>query len=485
MKRIIIPVIFLILLTNNFINAQSIVDTLKKHIYFLASDSLEGRYSGTNSMELATNYIVEQFKQAGLNHFGNSYIQEFPLPPLYGKNIIGYVEGSDSILKHEFIVLGAHYDHVGWTVKNDSVKVVYNGADDNASGTACIIEVGKELVKNKSLLKRSVLIILFDAEEKGLLGSNYFLKHPTVDKEKIKIMFSVDMVGWLDKGSPLELSGWGSDEDGLDFVKSIKHVEGLNVKYSTSKSLWKDLTDTRPFYDEQIPCIYVSTGLNSPYHKPEDDADFINYEGLEKIVREMYNVIVALSLKNSFKFCSTNEPIRTIKEPVKFGMSSSLLTSSLYYTKGPFTGKPLSGFSAGLFTQVDIMKHFSILPELNYCYQGFESPSGKVRLNSVNIPFNLMYVIDKDFLRISLYGGAYFDYRISGTIKTEEINWNNNDFNRLSYGYQFGWCFVVFNFQLRFTGQTSLVDFNKTVDKKFGKFINNSAFFTVGYYFLP
>ncbi|MFH1051906.1 MAG: M28 family peptidase [bacterium] len=510
-KKLALNILAIFLSTINFSPVLSLeisIDSLKKHVYFLASDSLEGRAPGTKSSEKALNYIVEEFKQAGLKTFANNYIQEFPLPPLYGHNIIGYIEGSDSILKHEYIVLGAHYDHVGWKIVDDTVKTVYNGADDNASGTASIIEIGKALVKNKDLLKRSIIIVAFDAEEKGLLGSIYFIKHSPVDINNIKLMFSIDMVGWLNKGKtikykaldglslvekklrfkgePLEFSGCGSFEGGLDFMISLDTVKGLNVKYSSSKSLWKDMTDTRPFYDEQIPCIYVSTGLNSPYHKPEDDAELINYEGLAKVSEQIYNVTIALSAKQEFEFCSTWEFVRTIKEPIKIGINAGLVSSYHSFTKGPYIAKPLLGGSGGLFTQIELLKHFALQPEILYSYFGSQSTSGDIRLHTLDLPLNVVWISDINVVeRIFLYLGGYFNYTFEGYISGKKIDWENENFRRTDFGYQIGCGIETLNFQLSIKSKIGLKSFYKENDKIMGEAINNSVYITLGYYFLP
>ena len=176
--------------TNDFSPLQN---RLKAHVYYLASDELRGRKGGSEDAAKAAEYIVDQYKQAGLKPLYSNFLVPFsPKNSMYKdmlgeetgamvddimsgamkdkrfRNVVAVIEGSDNTLKHEFIIIGAHYDHLG--VKSDGV--VYNGADDNASGSAAIIEVARELMQHPELLKRSVIIAAFDGEEMGLYGSN-------------------------------------------------------------------------------------------------------------------------------------------------------------------------------------------------------------------------------------------------------------------------------------------------------------------------
>ena len=178
-KQVAAAVTFLFITLSLSAQDTVLVSSLRKHVAILASDSLSGRAFGFPEKQLAIEYITNQFSSAGFEAWSNDYIQSFQqFNDLYlgeGKNIIGLVEGSDPVLKDEFIILGAHYDHMGWKLENGE-KVVFNGADDNASGVASIIEIGKILMTKRGELKRSVIIAAFDAEEAGLIGSRMFLE---------------------------------------------------------------------------------------------------------------------------------------------------------------------------------------------------------------------------------------------------------------------------------------------------------------------
>ena len=186
------------------------VENLEKHVYTLASDSLLGRGFGTEQGVKAAEYIADQDRSAGIEPVNGSYFHPFNhrsgILNIAGINVAGIIPGNDPELKEEYIVLGAHYDHLGWKVKGGDT-VVYNGADDNASGTATIIEIGRNMAANQGSLGRSIIIVAFDGEESGLIGSTHFVESSMVPPDKIKLMFSLDMVGMYKAHNGLDLVG--------------------------------------------------------------------------------------------------------------------------------------------------------------------------------------------------------------------------------------------------------------------------------------
>ena len=466
--------------------AQISIDSLKKNLYYMAADSNDGRYGGTRVMERVADYIADKFKESGIKPFGKDYFQVFPLAPNYGKNIIGVIEGSDPILKDEYIVLGAHYDHIGWYMKNDSTKIVFNGADDNASGTCGIIEIGRNLAKNKQLLKRSILIVAFDGEELGLRGSSYFIRHPDIKLEKIKAMFSIDMIGALDKGKKMTFSGCGSFYEGTEFMKSIRKVDSLAVEFIPSSLLWRNMTDTKPFYDSAITCMYVSTGLKSPYHKPEDDADSIDFKGMTLVCQQIYIATVELANKKDFAFSETHEPIRVINKPFKIGISLNYNSNYHYYTEGPYLAKSLLGFGGGLFSYIKLSKLYALKPEINYSYYGTENAGGKIRLSTIDVPLSLLFGnFSEENGTAYIQFGGYYNYSFYGTIGGNKIDWDKQNFNKKDYGIQGGFGLEVFNLQICFNAKTGLSNFFKGNIPGFGIARNATSTFSVGYYFLP
>ena len=208
-------------------------------------------------------------------------------------NVIGFIEGSDPVLKDEYILLGAHYDHLGMggyftgSLQPDTFAI-HNGADDNASGSAAIMTVAAQLARNHQLLKRSVIIVAFSAEEEGLLGSEYFTEHPPVPLEKIKVMINLDMVGHLDQQKELYIGGCGTFSQGITLLDSLKKESGLKV-YVIAGGVGG--SDHVSFYRKNIPVLGMHTGGHPEYHTPQDDLETLNIPGEEKVCDFVYEAI--------------------------------------------------------------------------------------------------------------------------------------------------------------------------------------------------
>lgn len=223
-------------------------------------------------------------------------------------NIVGVIEGSDPELKKEYIVLGAHYDHLGHggygtgSLKPDTTAI-HNGADDNASGTSALVEIAKALSKNRKKLQRSVMVVAFAAEEEGLLGSQYFVAHLPLPDSSIKVMLNMDMVGRLNAENQLYMGGAGTFPGGVEFMKSLEHGSGLKPVVHAGGVGGSDHVS---FYRKGISCIGFHTGGHPQYHTPEDDAPLINVKGIEKVARYIYQAVVGLS--------NYQQPFRFVKQ---------------------------------------------------------------------------------------------------------------------------------------------------------------------------
>ena len=213
-------------------------------------------------------------------------------------NIIGFIEGSDPILKNEYIVIGAHYDHLGYgghrsgSLNPDSLQI-HNGADDNASGTAGVLELSHKLMMNKRSLGRSIITICFDAEEKGLLGSKFYTQNPTKNLEQTTLMINMDMIGRLDEKA-VTVGGTGSAKDLSDIVENVQKKHSLKIEKNMS-GMDFGRSDHASFYKENIPALFFFTGAHQDYHKPTDDWDKIDYQGEKDILNFLYDLIIQLS----------------------------------------------------------------------------------------------------------------------------------------------------------------------------------------------
>ncbi|WBL27163.1 M28 family metallopeptidase [Zunongwangia sp. HGR-M22] len=262
---------------------------LKDHIQFLAHDSLKGRFPGTAQNKIVVDYIKSDFIANGITSEFQEFKAKLKVDSSEVKtwNVIGFIEGNDSKLKNEIIVLGAHYDHLG-----ENEGSIFNGADDNASGTAALLEIAEKVKANHGLLKRSILFIAFGAEEQGLLGSSYFVNHPTVSLNDIKLMINMDMVGHLNAENHVYMGGAGTFPGGMQLMDSLgmpNHVKPVVHAGSIAGS------DHVSFYKKGISVLGIHTGGHDNYHKPTDVIVNLNLAGEVKVANYIYNALMAIA----------------------------------------------------------------------------------------------------------------------------------------------------------------------------------------------
>ncbi len=218
-----------------------------------------------------------------------------------GHNVIGYLDNKAS----NTIVIGAHYDHLGFGGEGSlyrGERAIHNGADDNASGTAALIEIARRL-KSSNDKKNNYLFIAFSGEEKGLLGSNYFVKHPTVDLKKVNYMINMDMVGRLKPDEKtLIVYGTGTSVKWNTVLDTIE--EGIKIKRTESGVGPSDHTS---FYLDSIPVLHFFSGTHSDYHKPSDDEALINYEGEMSIIKIILRTVDKLNDAGKLAFVKTKD----------------------------------------------------------------------------------------------------------------------------------------------------------------------------------
>ena len=219
-----------------------------------------------------------------------------------GHNVIGFINNKSV----NTVVIGAHYDHLGFGDAGSLYRgatAIHNGADDNASGIAALIELAG-FVKNSSLKKNNYLFIAFSGEEKGLLGSNYFVKHPTLDVKSISYMINMDMLGRLKPDEKvLIINGIGTTERWKGVIDSSK-VNDLKIKETESGVGPSDHTS---FYLQNIPVLHFFSGTHNDYHKPSDDEDKINYEGELMIIKMIENILTRLDGQGKLPFVKTKD----------------------------------------------------------------------------------------------------------------------------------------------------------------------------------
>ena len=299
---------------------QTNQESFKKDVEYLASEKLEGRFPGTNGEQLAANYIAEKFEKFGLTKLTDSYFQSFnftlPSSPheevkfnqdtdtkINAKNIIAFIDNK----KKNTVIIGAHYDHIGYGGQyslDRGINEIHNGADDNASGTAMLLSLAKQL-NNKNDLENNYLFIAFSAEELGLIGSRYFVNSDVFNKESINFMINLDMVGRLNEEKELSIFGVGTSSIFKQVVNSMNNNFKLKIiEDGTGPS------DHTSFYNKDIPVLFFHTGSHENYHRPSDDVNLINYKGMSEISNYIIDIIDELETYNKLEFKETisNQP---------------------------------------------------------------------------------------------------------------------------------------------------------------------------------
>ncbi|MGH7139567.1 MAG: M20/M25/M40 family metallo-hydrolase [Pirellulales bacterium] len=262
---------------------------LRRHAERLADDTLEGREAGSRGGQAAGHYLGREFQRHGLagGATATSYFQTFGAQY---RNILGLLEGSDAQLKNEVILVGAHYDHVGYGNAQNSygpTGYIHNGADDNASGVAGLLEIVEAFSQLENRPKRSVVFALWDGEEKGLLGSEHWAVHPTVRLERIKLAINLDMIGRLGNNR-IETYGIRSAYGIRRFLSLSNAATDLAFDFSWTM---RDDSDHYSFYKRNVPVLMFHTGLHSDYHRPSDDVEKLDFAGMERITRMLFNLV--------------------------------------------------------------------------------------------------------------------------------------------------------------------------------------------------
>jgi aminopeptidase YwaD len=223
------------------------------------------------------------------------------------QNVIGFLPGNHPEKMYEYIIIGAHYDHLGWGSQGSmvpDVSAIHHGADDNASGTAGMLELAQKFSANRDQIERSIVFMAFGAEELGLIGSQYYVENPTIPNEQITAMINLDMIGRM-QNNELTIFGVGTSPVWGSVIESSSYYEDFTVRTNPDGF---GPSDHASFYAKGIPVLFFHTGLHEDYHRPSDTADKINYEGIEDIVKFVYEIAYS---------------VNTYREPVAFTRADS------------------------------------------------------------------------------------------------------------------------------------------------------------------
>ncbi|WP_380293355.1 M20/M25/M40 family metallo-hydrolase [Hyunsoonleella rubra] len=338
--------IFIILLLSfNYTIALSQIDTtqVKQHIETLSSDAMEGRLVGSKGEKKASEYITNYFKELSLiplqdKKFEQPFSFNYQLNPhnpgenlkkIEGINVVGKINNGR---KHTFVI-GAHYDHLGYNEYNLSTDskgkgMIHNGADDNASGVAAVLELANIYSNNDVVEPVNFIFACFSGEELGLMGSKSLAKIIKNEYPNVSFMINFDMIGRMDSTKTLNIGGVGTSPRLNDIVFKNKPSE-FKLKIDSSGVGPSDHTS---FYLQNIPVLFFFTGLHTDYHKPSDDADKINYVQTNSIIEYAQSIIDTLSINPVLKFNETK--FKTKKSNATFKVTLGIFPDYTDYGDG-------------------------------------------------------------------------------------------------------------------------------------------------------
>lgn len=317
--------------------------TIKEDVVFLADDKLEGRQTGSDGEKAAADYIAQRFENLGLSAKGtDGYFQTFSFKPktdphqevnytvkdgdstITGTNVVAFLDNNAD----HTIIIGAHYDHLGYGAEGSlfrgETKEIHNGADDNASGVAVLLNLAEKLKSDNK--GNNYLFMAFSGEEMGLLGSNYWTKNATIDLSKANYMLNMDMVGRLKQDSTLAVYGVGTSP----ILKQVVKANNSKFKIIENES-GVGPSDHTSFYNSDIPVLHFFTGQHEDYHKPGDDPEKLNYEGMETISNYIFDIISDLDDNGKLPFRKTKNESEDVP---RFKVGLGVIPDYLYDGKG-------------------------------------------------------------------------------------------------------------------------------------------------------
>ena len=329
-------------LAREALDLEAMMSELRMDVEYLASDELEGRETGQPGARLAADFIVERMKEIGLKPMGDdgTWFQHFSVgqdnphevdfkeasdSTINARNVVGYIDHGAT----QTVVIGAHYDHLGYGDTfgslHDGPREIHNGADDNASGVAALLQIAE--ICTKQYTGHNYLVIAFTGEEKGLWGSNYFSKNPTIDLQEVNYMINLDMVGRLNDERKLSINSVGTAPQWMPALEriSVDSIEMVTTEGGIGGS------DHTSFYLQEIPALHFFSGQHSEYHKPSDDPELINYDGMASVVQYIVALIAELEDDGSLAWQETEQPDQTARD---FKVTLGVMPDYLYTDEG-------------------------------------------------------------------------------------------------------------------------------------------------------
>ena len=467
---------------------------LFRHIHALTDKSLNGRPAGTTGAGKAASYIRTQLQDAGLN------ITDFPVSPdsiikqdyeqtytkeefeQYNfinspyKNFFTIINAGNNKYGNEYIYLTAYYSGQGIDTVQSYPLIKY-GANDNASGTAAVIEIAKYLKQNSHLLQRYV-IIMFSEYDQTKSIAKYFINH--YDKGKFTMAFNLEKLGFI-----------GKDEDENQYLYTVsKNIK--NADKILQPLLMKDIqTPADVYYSpyKEMTEITVS-GEDLPVY--EDTEDSLEGDNMYKIVNQASRVImafdtVALDIKeNTFNKEEGNGTIDDIissvlggKQKSYFGVNAMIGSNKHYYTKGKMTGKAAMSYSAGIFYKYTLSSAWSLKLDANYERAYANRHDGRFENHAISIPFSVINHTGYNDLEFYYGVGVYYDRMLGGKLNGKKLDWDN--FNKNEFGWQFSLALRTGHFMIGYYQKIGISDIMTENFPLKGKIKNRNQYFVIGW----
>ncbi|WP_298238465.1 M28 family peptidase [uncultured Algibacter sp.] len=310
MMRLLGFLVFTTLLACGSKKVVVVKENVKANLEYLASDALEGRNTGTKGIEKAAVFIENYFKKNKVEPYFETYRDTFNIEDIIGYNVVGYIEGNDAQLKNEFVILGAHYDHIG-TIKAVNGDSIANGANDDASGTVAVMEWANYFAKTKSN-KRSMLFTLYSAEEMGLKGSEHLAKRLKEKGIDLYTMINFEMIGV--PRAKNEIMAYMSGYEKSNMAKKLNsYIGSENIGFfpkAKSFNLFMR-SDNYPFYNEfKVPAHAISTFDFTNfeyYHHVDDEVDKMDFNHMTQFINTMIPAIEGMVNSASKEIKMNNE----------------------------------------------------------------------------------------------------------------------------------------------------------------------------------
>ena len=299
------------------LSAQTLEERYKEHVAYLTSDKLQGRAASTIGDTLTVEYLQGILStMEGVTLLGDNGVQVVPYRSRISRadttrisattfNVVGFIEAGDTANRKQTVILGAHYDHLGMRMVNDTLRI-HPGADDNATGVAFMLENAREIAAQRDRLKTNVIIIFFGAEERGIIGARYYVEHPLKPIEEVKAMVNVDMFGRFRNG--LTMRGLGTAHEAMPILSKFQNPDKIDIIFEMRGT---GPTDYSAFYRKGIPAFSFSTRQHDDYHTWRDTYDKVNFPGMVTARDYVWQLIEVLAFTDTqFTFKDDMEPAK-------------------------------------------------------------------------------------------------------------------------------------------------------------------------------